>query len=180
MLISESYAELATQAYSRSQQDGNRPYPVACYEIFMMAQAQQRAERRESELFSQFGDMFDWDIPRRQRNLYLKRLQTGFTLVLTDPTKKILWTSQKFLAMTGYTRSEIVGKTSKILQGPDTDLDALSKIRESLRRADSVRTNLLNYRKNGEPYVCHLSIDPLFNTRGELTHFLAVENEVTT
>ncbi|MFD2573243.1 PAS domain-containing protein [Spirosoma soli] len=178
MITSESYIELVNRVYSRSQQDGNRPYPVACYEIFMLTQAQERAKRKEANLFRQLGDIFDWDMSRRQRNSYLKKLQTGHTLVLTDLSKTILWTSRNFLAMTGYTHNEAIGKTPQILQGPGTDLATIMRVRESLRAADPVKADLLNYRKNGEPYICRVAIDPLYDSQGALTHFLAVESEV--
>ena len=178
MLTSESYVELVNRVYSRTNQDGNRPYPVACYEIFMLQQAQDRAKRKEADLFRKLGDIFDWNMSRQQRNAYLKKLNAGSTLILTDLSKTILWTSNNFLAMTGYSDAEVIGYTPGILQGPDTDPATVLRVRESLRRADSVKAELLNYRKSGEPYICQVQIDPLYNSQGELTHFLAVESEV--
>ncbi len=178
MLTSESYIELVNRGYSQARQDGSRAYPVACYEIFMLNRAQQRATQREIALFQQLTEIFDWDMSRRQRSSYQKKLQAGFTFVLTDLSKTILWTSQSFLSMTGYAHNEAVGRSPKMLQGPDTDLREVSRVRASLESADPVKVNLLNYRKGGEPYTCRIAIDPLYNSQGELTHFLAVESEV--
>ncbi|MBC3788374.1 PAS domain-containing protein [Spirosoma utsteinense] len=178
MLSSESYIELVNRGYSRAQQHGNRPYPVASYEIFMLDQAQHRAKRKEAAVFQALSDIFDWKLPRQQRNGYLKKLGTGSTLVLTDQTKTILWTSNSFLAMTGFTRAESIGRTPGILQGPGTDRATLLTVRDSIRHGSPIKADLLNYRKNGESYLCRVSIDPLFSHQGELTHFLAVENEV--
>ncbi|UHG90463.1 PAS domain-containing protein [Spirosoma oryzicola] len=144
----------------------------------MLTQAQQRANRREIELFRQLNDIFDWNIPRRQRNAYIKKLESGSTLVLTDLSKTILWTSHNFLTMTGYSHLEVIGKTPRILQGPDTDPATIIRVRESLQRANSVKADLLNYRKGGDSYVCRVQIDPLYDSQGALTHFLAVESEV--
>lgn len=178
MVTSESYVELVNRVYSRSQQDGSRAYPVACYEIFLLDRAQQLAKRKEANVFRQLAHIFDWDLPRWQRNSYLRKLAAGQTLVLTDLSKTILWTSQNFLAMTGYDRAEAIGQTPGMLQGPQTDLTTVRRVRESLERADSVKADLLNYRKNGEPYMCRVQIDPLYTNQNELTHFLAVESEV--
>ena len=178
MLTSESYVELVNRGYSRSQQEGNRSYPVACYEVFLLSQAQERAKNKEAALFRQLIEIFDWDMPRRQRNAYLRKLQTGHTLVLTDLAKTILWTSNNFLTMTGYNHSEAVGQTPKLLQGPDTDPTTVLRVRDSLRRAEPIQADLLNYRKNGEPYICRVMIEPLYDKQGTLTHFLAVESEV--
>jgi PAS domain S-box-containing protein len=144
----------------------------------MLGQAQARAKRQEAGLFEQLSTIFDWDMNRKKRSGYLKKLHTGSTLVLTDLTKTILWTSQSFLSMTGFTRAESIGRTPTFLQGPETNHTTLLTVRDSLRRADPVRAELLNYRKNGEIYLCQVAIDPLYNNQGELTHFLAVENEI--
>lgn len=179
MLISESYAEMVGQAYNRSQREGKRSYPAACFELSLLAHAQAQYRRKEIELLHQLGEQFHWLMPRRQRNGYTQKLMAGATLVLTDATKTILWTSQNFLAMTGYSPKEAIGKTPKILQGPDTDPTTLRRMRETLQQANSVKADLLNYRKGGEPYICRLQIDPIYDYDGNLTHFLAIEHEIT-
>ncbi|GAB3889290.1 hypothetical protein GCM10028825_23660 [Spirosoma agri] len=164
--------------YGHSQKEGHRSYPAACFEISLLVQAQQRASRKEVALFNQLTELFDWNMSRRQRNAYSKKMETGFTLVLTDLTQTILWTSSNFLTMTGYSPMEAIGKTPSFLQGPKTDLVTTLNMRESLRKADFVKADITNYRKGGEPYVCRVQIDPLFDNQGELTHFLAVESEL--
>ena len=178
MVTSETYAELVTKAYGRAQQDGCKPYPVAAYEIFMLAQAQQRATRKEVDLFCQLGEIFDWNMARRERNAYTKKLESGFTFILTDVAKTILWTSRNFLTMTGYSSVEAIGQTPRLLHGPDTDLTTVLRVREALRQTNTVKADLLNYRKNGDTYFCRLQIDPLFDRQGKLSHFLAVESEI--
>ena len=175
---SERYPEFVNQRSGRAYQEGAHPYPVICYEIFMLDQAQRRSARNEADLFRQLSVDFDWNITRRQRSNYLTKLGSGSTLIITDPMKTILWTSRSFLAMTGFTRAESIGQTPRILQGPNTDPAMVLQIRESLRCGRAVEVDFLNYRKGGEPYWCRAAIDPLYNKRGELTHFLAVENEV--
>lgn len=178
MLPSDSYSELINRVYSRSNQEGSRPFPVASFEIYLLTQAQERAQRREARIFRQLGEIFDWDMSRSQQNRYLKKLQTGYTFVLTDLTRTILWTSNSFLSMTGYGNTEAIGRTPRMLQGPSTDRETLSWIQESLLRANPVKAELLNYRKGGETYLCHVQIDPLYDNQGQLTHFLAIEREV--
>ncbi len=168
-------AELLSQ---RPRPEGNRPYPALSYEIFLLMHAQDRARRSEEALFQRLSTIFDWQLSRRQQQQYAQKLKTGFTFVLTDPAKSIIWTSNSFLSMTGYSNSEVVGKTPKLLHGPATDPAMIRQIRDSLLRRKSVKAELLNYRKNGDTYVCLVDINPLYNGQGELTHFLAVEKEV--
>lgn len=175
---SEAYIELLNRAYNQSRQDGAKSYPVASFEITLLAHAQQRAAQKENDLFRQLCNIFDWQLTRQQQNQYLKSLKNGLTLVITDLSRTILWTSQSILAMTGYSPAELLGQTPRILQGDKTDNQATSLIRHNLKQETSVKADLLNYRKNGEPYVCRITIDPLRNSQGELTHFLAVESEI--
>ena len=178
MFVSDSYGEFINHVYSRSQQDGSRPYPVRSYEVFLLDQAQQRAKRREENLFRKLADIFDWNLSTQQRNAYVRKLQAGNTLVLTDTAKTILWASNSFLNMTGYSPTEALGKKPGMLQGPDTDPATVLCVRRALAMAEPISANLVNYRKNGEAYVCQVHIEPLYDNRQKLTHFIAVESEV--
>lgn len=138
----------------------------------------QTARPDETLVFRQLHTLFGWSLSRQQRHSYHQALHQGFTLVLTDPEKSILWTSRNFLVMTGYQLLHVVGRTPRFLQGPKTDPATIQYMREQLGQQQPVNLRVLNYRKTGEPYLCQLWIEPLRNRRGELTHFLAVEYEV--
>ncbi len=166
------------QLSSRLRPDGNRPYPALSYEIFLLMHAQDRARRSEEALFQRLSGIFDWQLSRRQQRQYAQKLKDGFTFVLTDPAKSILWTSNSFLSMTGYRNQDVVGKTPRILHGPGTSPTVLLQIRDALQQHKPVQAELINYRKSGDAYVCQVAIDPMYNSQGELTHFLAVEQEV--
>ncbi|MEZ0539392.1 PAS domain-containing protein [Fibrella arboris] len=178
MIFSQAYADMLQYSHSRCHTDGQRTYPSPCLEIYLLQQAQQKAKRKESTIFGQLINIFDWNLTRKQRKAYVQALSTGYTLVVTDLSKTILWASHSFLSMTGYTTSEAVGQTPAFLQGEQTSQTDLVRIRERLRRAVPVKADLINYRKGGEPYICRVEIAPLRNSQGELTHFLAVESAV--
>ncbi|WP_234736801.1 PAS domain-containing protein [Tellurirhabdus bombi] len=158
-----------------------RSFPVACMEIFMLEQAQLRKAQQEARVLQQLASAFKWKVRRN----YSEALKEGRTLVVTDAAKRILWTNHRFLTMTGYTIQEAIGQTPNFLQGIETDSTTVRRLSEKLRksakspRAYSVQETLLNYRKNGEPYWCEIRIDPLVNHDGQLTHYMAVEREIT-
>jgi PAS domain S-box-containing protein len=133
---------------------------------------------QEALFFDQLQALLNWSLSKSQRQAYHQALSEGNTLVVTDVTKTILWASQRFWAMTGYRPLEAVGKTPAFLQGPATDRAEVRRIHERLSRGEAFSTELVNYRKNGEPYRCHLSVEPLYTPQGELTHFIAIEYEV--
>lgn len=178
MNVSDSYIELLNRSLRPSQQEGCRPFPVACLEITLLEEAQRRARDREKELFEQLCRIFDWKLTRQQRRYYLKSLNSGLTLVLTDLSKCILWTSRNFLTLTGYTSAEVLGKTPGLLEEDETNQQTIRKANEQLKQAKSVGLTVRNHRKSGEPYLCRIAIDPLRNSQGEMTHFLAVEQEI--
>ncbi len=162
---------------SPSRQEAIQTYPVAAYEIALLSSAQRVAKRKEMAFFQQLSHRHDWQISQPQRERYLSSVQMGFTLILTDQAKTILWTTTNFLSMTGYLPQEVLGQTPKMLQGPGTDPIMARHISDSLRGSHSVKADLLNYRKNGQSYMCRLWIDPLHTGQGEHTHFLAVAVE---
>lgn len=170
-----SYIQLTNGAHGRAWSEGCMPYPAFSYEIALLDHARHKARQREIALLDQFQETYNWQLSRRQWQHYRKSLQKGSTLVLTDSAKQILWTSQSFLAMTGYTPTEVLGQRPWMLQGKKTDPQTLNYIREQLSQHKPVKADVVNYRKNGDLYTCRLSIDPLHNSLGDLTHFMAVE-----
>ena len=159
--------------YYQPYQKGKPRFPAASYEITLLQSAQQIAKRKEEVYFHQLNHTFNWSLDQHLKADYLKSMQLGSTLILTDVSNTILWTTYNFLSMTGYGPREVIGQSPKMLQGPGTDPLVTRYIGNSIRQAQAVEADLVNYRKNGQPYVCHLEINPIRNAKGELTHYLA-------
>ncbi len=97
-------------------------------------------------------------------------------VILTDKERKILWVNQDFVEMTGYALDEVIGRSpGQVLQGPHSEKEAIRRIRKGLNNHVPLKEQIINYRKNGEPYVCKLVIHPIFGNDHELTHFIAFE-----
>ncbi|MEP3046529.1 MAG: diguanylate cyclase [Roseibium sp.] len=102
------------------------------------------------------------------------------SIVFTDPLGFILWVNEPFVAMTGYNLEDVKGKKpGTILQGQDTDPRTVEDISQALSNRRMVRTEILNYSKDGEPYWIDLSVSPVHNSEGVLTHFMSVERDIT-
>ena len=99
-------------------------------------------------------------------------------LVLTDDTQKILWVSDGFREMTGYTKKFAVGKRPAFLQGEKTSLKTKNKIREELKKNHMYSGSLVNYKKSGELYNCRINILPIYNDNKKIEYFLALEKEI--
>ncbi len=84
-----------------------------------------------------------------------------------------------FCQLSGYDQHEVIGKTPRILQGEGTDRAALDRIRTALAAQQPVRETLLNYNKHGSPYWLDISIFPLQEYSDKVTHFVAIERDVS-
>ena len=92
---------------------------------------------------------------------------------------KIVYVNGAFETLTGYKANEVIGETPRMLQGKDTDRAALARIRTALANREPCREKVLNYSKTGQPYWLDIHIIPLHNRYGEVTHFAAIERDIT-
>ena len=97
----------------------------------------------------------------------------------TNPEHPIIYCNPAFESMTGYQRDEIIGKNCRFLQGSDTDPEAVTIIRQALQTESECQVTLKNYRKDGTPFWNALSISPVRDRLGKLTHFIGVQRDIT-
>jgi PAS domain S-box-containing protein len=94
------------------------------------------------------------------------------------PDNPMIYVSEEFELQTGYSPEEAVGRNCRFLQGPGTDPHAIQAIREALKARTTFTIDILNYRKDGVPFVNRLRIRPLFDERGELLYYVGAQNPV--
>jgi PAS domain S-box-containing protein len=97
-------------------------------------------------------------------------------VVITNAERIVQYVNEPFLHMTGYTYNDLIGRKPAFLQGALTTPQSVSYIREQLAAQVPFEAELINYRKNGEVYICHIAISPYFEN-DVLTHFIAFEKE---
>ena len=96
-----------------------------------------------------------------------------------DGENLIEYVNPAFEQLTGYTLQEIKGRDPRFMRIEGHDVHEHARIREALKRRQSVHSVLRNARKNGEVYWTDLRIDPVVNHDGEVTHFVGVISDVT-
>lgn len=109
-------------------------------------------------------------------------LATGLSFTVVDaqaPDRPLVWVNPAFTATTGYAFEDAVGRNCRFLQGPDTDPVVVSRLRSALDAGEQVAVTLLNYRKDGTSFFNALSISPVLDETGRLTHFVGVQVDVT-
>ena len=88
------------------------------------------------------------------------------TAELDTPGPVIVYVNPAFERITGWSRSEAVGQTPRILQGPKTDFQIFSKFREKLIAGEIWDGRTINYRKDGSEFWMEWSIVPLRTDEG--------------
>jgi len=96
-----------------------------------------------------------------------------------EPGPRIVFVNQAFEQRTGYRQEEVLGRSPRMLQGPKTQRAELDRIRTALARKEPVSAELINYTKAGNEFWLELDIVPITNGTGEVTHYAAIERDIT-
>ena len=120
----------------------------------------------------------------RKRELELKERamdEANVGIQITDPNREdnpLVYVNDGFVEQTGYTREEVLGRNSRLLQGDDRDQPAVETLRDAVAAEEPATVQLRNYRKGGEPYWNRLSITPVYDD-GDLVNYIGIQQDVT-
>ncbi len=98
---------------------------------------------------------------------------------IDEPGPRIIYVNDAFTRLTGYHRDEVIGKSPRMLQGPDTDRTTLQRIRDGMLAGQPVRAEILNYTREGEELWLELEVVPVSDAAGRLVNYVSVERDVT-
>ena len=112
--------------------------------------------------------------------LTMDEAPVGITVAdATESDEPLIYVNDAFERLTGYDKREALGRNCRFLQGDDTDPETVATIRQAINDERPVSVELLNYRKNGEPFWNQLNIAPVKNDDGDVTHYLGFQSDVT-
>ena len=103
-------------------------------------------------------------------------------ITITDPTQEdnpMVYVSDRFVEMTGYGREESIGVNCRFLQGPDTEEESVQALREAIDADEPTTVELLNYRKDGTEFWNRVSIAPIRDADGTVTHWVGFQEDIT-
>ena len=95
------------------------------------------------------------------------------------PGPRIVFVNPAFMQTTGYTAEEAIGKTPRILQGPRTDRTVMNRLRRNLADGETFAGETINYRKDGQEFDMEWQIAPIRDAGGKVTHFVAVQRDIS-
>jgi len=114
-----------------------------------------------------------------QRTLVRALEQSPAAVVVTDPAGVIEYVNPKFVELTGYTPAEVMGQNPRILNSGTQPPEFYRDLWHTIRDGHVWRGDFANRRKSGDLYWVQASISPVFDDAGGLTHFVAVQEDVT-
>lgn len=100
------------------------------------------------------------------------------TVLVTTPQMRIVYASSNIINLSGYHPEEVIGQTPELFQGEKTATESKASIRQAIDRTIAFETSVINYRKNGSLYQCHIKGFPVFNRSKKLVNFIAFEKEL--
>ncbi|MCA6571706.1 MAG: PAS domain S-box protein [Pseudanabaena sp. M38BS1SP1A06MG] len=103
-------------------------------------------------------------------------------IVITDcrmPNNPIVFVNLAFEKITGYSASDVMGKNCRFLQGDDVFQPEKEIIRKAVAAGNPCKVVIRNYRKDGTLFWNELSISPIFDEHGKLTHFIGIQTDIT-
>lgn len=159
----------AFSRYSKTLE--NRPMPLHSWDIFSSHFDALKAAVSDSKKLESFAKDHEWSAAWN----FTEELQKENVIVVTDAQLNIVFASQNIIKMTGYSSEEILGKNPKIFQGKETSTATSALIRGAINLKKPFDSTIVNYKKNGEAYLCQIKAFPVFNGKNELVNFVAFE-----
>jgi PAS domain S-box-containing protein len=144
----------------------------------------EKPEPRLMALMAEIGEELGIVLHRKKTEETLKKLsraieQSPATVVITDMRGRIQYVNPVFSTLTGYVPEEVVGKTPRIVKSGFHSKSFYQELWETIRSGRQWNGKICNRKKNGEIYWEQTSISPVRNEHGEITHFVAVKEDIT-
>ena len=103
----------------------------------------------------------------------------GHAIYMTDPSGEIYYVNPAFERITGYTESEAIGETPRVLNSAEMPEDYYATLWESIRSGDIWEEVVINRRKDGALYYAEQTIAPITRADGTITSYVAIQTDIT-
>ena len=96
-----------------------------------------------------------------------------------EPDSPIVYVNDAFEKLTGYTEEECIGRNCRFLQGERTSQGPVDRIRRIIENREKATVVLLNQRADGSWFWNELSLSPVHDSTGTVTHYVAIQRDVS-
>ena len=112
-------------------------------------------------------------------NEYKNAVDRSSIVSKTDKHGRITYVNDKFCAISGYTRKELLGKSHSIVRHEDMPKSAFKEMWETILAKKPWSGIVQNRTKDGSSYTVEVTINPILNEKGEIEEFIAIRNDIT-
>lgn len=101
---------------------------------------------------------------------------------ITDPNQEdnpIIYASEEFYRLTGYGTEDVIGYNCRFLQGRKTSPESPKRLKESIGKGEEICETILNYRRDGRPFMNLLLLAPLHDNKGKVKYHIGAQVDVT-
>jgi nitrogen fixation negative regulator NifL len=106
--------------------------------------------------------------------------QAPIAISITDKKANILYVNKEFCRVTGYVSEDALGENEAILSDKSTPKQVYKNLWRTISRKQSWQGQLINRHKSGQRYLADLTISPIVNDLGEITHYVGMHRDITT
>lgn len=116
----------------------------------------------------------------QQMKLQSKTLEAAANgIIITDVSGRMIWVNPAFLALTGYSHDEVVGKSTRMLKSGAHDKSFYADLWETILSGEVWHGEIINNRKDHSQYVEDMTVTPITNEDGNIVNFIAIKQDVT-
>ena len=149
------------------------------FNVFMNQVMSIISNRKKSEkIRDQINKISESELELKKLSMIATKTRNG--VVIADSEGRVEWVNQAFTSITGYKADEVHGlKPKEFLQHHDIDLDMQTTIIDALDRKEGIEVTIQNFTKNGKPCFNNLQITPIFDDKGVIANFIAIQRDIT-
>ncbi|UPM50581.1 PAS domain-containing protein [Synechococcus sp. A10-1-5-1] len=150
----------------------------ACDSGFGVGVLRRRAQRLDAS-----PEETNEDAYRRLLEGVLDTAQDAVLVTLAEPLDApgpvIVYANQSLLEQTGYALHEVLGRSPRLFQGPETSRDSTAALRAAMDQWKPATMQVINYRRDQSTCWIELKVSPLADSTGWYTHWVSVQRDVT-
>ncbi len=150
-------------------------HPLLCWDIIMEGIGRRAEFNQDITVLQNLMKVQNWQLIM-ERTIDDCIVWENKTILVTNPDLQIILATKNIYQMNGYKPDEVIGKHPKMFQGEETSITSRKIIKVAIDKQLPFDCNIINYRKDGNLYTCHIECYPIFNKKGQLVNYLALEN----
>jgi len=105
--------------------------------------------------------------------------QSPNAVLIADIEGRIVYVNPSFARLTGYSAEELIGRDPSVFQSGRTSPETYQRLWETLRKGGEWRSEIQNRRRDGTLYWAFETISPIRDASGKITHYLAIQKDIT-